>query len=46
MALFQAGATQVVVMDRQLRDRDVFLTEIKSRLLQAQSLMKLKHDKY
>jgi hypothetical protein len=36
----------VVAVDRQLRDRDVFLTEIHSRLVQAQSLMKQQHDKW
>jgi hypothetical protein len=41
----QAGASRVVAVDRQLRDHDTFLAEIKDRLLQAQALMKLTHDK-
>jgi hypothetical protein len=45
MAPFQPGTTRVIAVDRQLRDRDVFLTEIRSRLVQAQSLMKRQHDK-
>jgi hypothetical protein len=43
-APFQARATRVVAVER--RDRDVFLEEIRSRLVQAQSMMKLKHDKH
>jgi hypothetical protein len=41
----QAGASRVVAVDRQLRDHDTFLAEIKDRLLQAQALMKSTHDK-
>jgi hypothetical protein len=41
----QAGASRVVAVDCQLRDHDTFLAEIKDRLLQAQALMKLTHDK-
>jgi hypothetical protein len=41
---YQVGMTRVVTMDRQLRDRDEFLTEIKDRLLQSQGLMKQAHD--
>jgi hypothetical protein len=36
--------TRVVAVDRQLRDCDEFLTEIKYRLLQSQTLMKQAHD--
>jgi hypothetical protein len=36
--------TRVVAVDRQLRDRDEFLTEIKDRLLQSHALMKQAHD--
>jgi hypothetical protein len=35
----------VVAVERQLRDHDKFLTEIKERLLQSQQLMKRVHDK-
>jgi hypothetical protein len=45
MPPFQPGVTLVIAVDRQPRDRDVFLTEIRSRLVQAQSLMKQQHDK-
>jgi hypothetical protein len=41
---FQAGAAQVVAVDRQLTERDEFLSEIKDRLRQAQDLMKTTHD--
>jgi hypothetical protein len=41
---YQAGMTRVVTVDRQLRDRDEFLTEIKDRLLQSHALMKQAHD--
>jgi hypothetical protein len=41
---YQACMTRVVAVDRQLRDRDEFLTEIKDRLLQSQALMKQAHD--
>jgi hypothetical protein len=42
---FQVRSTRVVAVDRQLRDRDIFLAEIKDRLLQAQALMKTSYDK-
>jgi hypothetical protein len=35
MAPFQLGVTWVIAVDRQLRDRDVFLIEIHNRLVQA-----------
>jgi hypothetical protein len=41
---FQVGMAQVVTMDRQLRERDMFLTEIQDRLRQALALMKAAHD--
>ena len=44
MIPFQPGSARVVALDRQLRDRDAFLAEIRDRLLQAQSLMKQSHD--
>jgi hypothetical protein len=44
MIPFQAGAARVITVNRQLRERDVFLTEIKDRLHQAQDLMKAAHD--
>jgi hypothetical protein len=46
MIPFQGGSAKVVAMDRQLRDRDFFLAEIKDRLLQAQTVMKATYDKY
>jgi hypothetical protein len=45
MVSFQSEATKVSAMDRQLRDRDTFLAEIRERLLQAQARMKMVHDK-
>jgi hypothetical protein len=45
MLPYQAGSTRVAAVDRQFRDRDEFLAEIKERLLQAQALMKRTHDK-
>jgi hypothetical protein len=45
MIPFQAGSARVAAVDRQLRDRDTFLAEIKDRLLQAQALMKTAHDR-
>jgi hypothetical protein len=41
---FQPGSTRVAAVDRQLRDRDTFITEIRERLLQAQDIMKHQHD--
>jgi hypothetical protein len=43
---FQPGATRVAAVEHQLRDRDTFLSEIKDRLLQAQTIMKTAHDEY
>jgi hypothetical protein len=44
MIPFQAGATRVAAVDRQLRDRDAFIADIRERLLQAQTLIKSAHD--
>jgi hypothetical protein len=41
---FQSGSTKVAAVDKQLRDRDTFIADIKERLLQAQSIMKTYHD--
>jgi hypothetical protein len=41
---YQQGTVWVVAVERQLRDRDEFLAEIKERLLQSQQLMKKAHD--
>jgi hypothetical protein len=41
---FQSGSTRVATVDRQLRDRDTFIAEIRERLLQAQGIMKHQHD--
>jgi hypothetical protein len=46
MIPFQAGSAKVVAVDRQLRDRDIFLAENKDRLLQAQTMMKATYDKH
>jgi hypothetical protein len=43
---FQPRATQVAAVEHQLRDRDIFLSEIKDRLLQAQTIMKTVHDEH
>jgi hypothetical protein len=43
---FQPGATRVAAVEHQLRDRDIFLSEIKDRLLQAQTIMKTAHDEH
>jgi hypothetical protein len=40
------GSAKVVAVDHQLRDRDIFLAEIKDRLLQAQTVMKATYDKH
>ncbi|CAN6308396.1 unnamed protein product [Urochloa humidicola] len=45
MISYQPGVARVVALDRQLRDRDEFLADIKQRLLQAQGIMKEAHDK-
>lgn len=42
---YEPGTARVAAMDRQLRDRDEFLDEIRERLLQAQDCMKQHHDK-
>jgi hypothetical protein len=41
---YQAGTARVQALDRQLLDRDTFLTEIRDRLLHAQELMKVQYD--
>jgi hypothetical protein len=45
LAPFQLGSARVATVDRQLQDRDIFLTKVHDRLLQAQTLMKTAHDK-
>jgi hypothetical protein len=45
MISFQSGAARLAAVDRQLRDRDTFLAEVKDQLLQAQAYMKAAHDK-
>jgi hypothetical protein len=45
MIPYQLGATRVTATNQQLRNRDVFLQEVRDRLLQAQSVMKAAHDK-
>jgi hypothetical protein len=42
---FSEGTTKVAAVDKQMRDRDVFLAEVKDQLLQAQALIKTAHDK-
>jgi len=42
---YDPGLARVVAMDKQLHHRDVFLAEIRERLLQAQDYMKSSHDK-
>jgi hypothetical protein len=41
---FQPGSTHVAAIDRQLRDWDTFIAEIRERLLQAQGIKKHQHD--
>jgi hypothetical protein len=41
---FQSGSTRVAAVDQQLRDRDIFIADIKERLHQAQGIMKTHHD--
>lgn len=41
---YYPGTAKVAVVDRQLMDRDLFLAEIKERLLQAQAVMKMAQD--
>jgi hypothetical protein len=45
LAPFQLGSLRVATVDRHLQDRDIFLTKVHDRLLQAQTLMKTAHDK-
>jgi hypothetical protein len=42
---YTPGAARVVVVNRQLQDRDTFLEEIQERLIQAQVTMKQYQDK-
>ncbi|WVZ70688.1 hypothetical protein U9M48_019331 [Paspalum notatum var. saurae] len=42
---YQLGTARVAAVDRQLQDRDLFLAEIRERLLLAQDTMKLQSDK-
>jgi hypothetical protein len=39
------GSMRVAAVDQQQRDRDIFLAEVRNRLLQAQGIMKTAHDK-
>jgi hypothetical protein len=39
------GSMWVAAVDQQQRDRDIFLAEVRDRLLQAQGIMKTAHDK-
>lgn len=41
---FQPGSSRVVAVERQMQDRDIFLSEIRERLLQAQDHMKHAYD--
>jgi hypothetical protein len=41
---YTPGAARVVVVDRQHRDRDIFLTEIQERLIFAQDTMREHHN--
>ena len=43
---YSPGLARVAAVDRQLRDRDEFLKEIRERLLLAQDVMKAQHDKH
>jgi len=43
---YSPGLARVAAVDRQLRDRDEFLQEIRERLLLAQDVMKARHDKH
>jgi transposase InsO family protein len=45
MVSYSPGTTWVVAVDRQMQDRDLFLAEIRERLLQAQVTMKTYQDK-
>jgi hypothetical protein len=41
---YQPGAARVQALDRQLQERDIFLAEIRDRLLDTQQLMKVQYD--
>jgi len=45
MASYQPGVARVTALDKQLKERDVFLQEIRDRLLAAQVTMKQYYDK-
>jgi hypothetical protein len=45
MVSYSPRTARVVVVDRQMQDRDLFLAEIRERLLQAQVTMKMYQDK-
>ena len=45
MASYQPGVARVTALDKQLKERDVFLQEIRDRLLAAQMTMKQYYDK-
>jgi hypothetical protein len=45
MIPYQLGAAKVAAADQQLHNQDVFLQEVRDRLLQAQSVMKVAHNK-
>jgi hypothetical protein len=40
------GAVRVAAVEHQLRGRNIFLSEIKDKLLQAQTIMKTAHDEH
>jgi len=42
---YEPGVARMVALDKQLQDRDVFLADIRERLLQAQDYMKDRHDR-
>jgi hypothetical protein len=44
MLSYTPGTARVAVVDQQLQDRDVFLADIKQRLIQAQVTMKQAQD--
>ena len=44
MASYQPGVARVTALDKQLQDRDVFLQEIRERLLHVQDHMKQYYD--
>lgn len=45
LASYRPGLARVVALDRQLQERDVFLADIRDRLLQAQDYMKVGADR-